>query len=218
MNNLSYRAKRFISVINLQMRTGRDNGVSLPGTLRLLLRHCGLKIVACRKARVCVNPRSVHGDGMLIFGATWPQSISYPSQLVIHSSGKLNLSHRSKICHGANISVHAGAILDLKGCFVNNNVNIACYCEVSIGNGTVISENVTIRDDDGHTIHGRKNHGRIEIGNHVWIGLNVTILKNVVIGDGAIVAAGSVVTKDVAPATLVGGNPARQIRRPVSWS
>lgn len=50
------------------------------------------------------------------------------------------------------------------------------------------------------------------------IGLNVIILKNVVIGDGAVVAAGSVVTKDVSPATLVGGNPAQLIHERISWN
>ena len=51
------------------------------------------------------------------------------------------------------------------------------------------------------------------IGNDVWIGLNASILPGVTIGDGAVVAAHSVVTKDVAPYTIVGGNPARAIRR-----
>lgn len=50
------------------------------------------------------------------------------------------------------------------------------------------------------------------IGNDVWIGGNVTVLRGVKIGDGAIVAAGSIVTKDVAPFTIVGGVPARPIR------
>jgi galactoside O-acetyltransferase len=48
----------------------------------------------------------------------------------------------------------------------------------------------------------------IKICSNVWIGMNVIILKGVTIGEGAIVAAGSVVTKDVAPWTVVGGNPA----------
>lgn len=50
------------------------------------------------------------------------------------------------------------------------------------------------------------------IGNDVWIGRGATIMPGVSIGDGAIVAAHSVVTKDVEPYALVGGNPARQIR------
>lgn len=55
--------------------------------------------------------------------------------------------------------------------------------------------------------------GRIVIGNDVWIGTGAILLDGVRIGDGAIVAAGAVVTKDVPPYTIVGGVPAREIRR-----
>ncbi len=53
----------------------------------------------------------------------------------------------------------------------------------------------------------------IIIGNDVWIGLRVIIMSNVKIGDGAVIAAGAVVTKDVEPYTIVGGVPARPIRK-----
>ena len=52
----------------------------------------------------------------------------------------------------------------------------------------------------------------IQLGKNVWIGSNSTILQGVTIGDNAIVAAGSVVTKDVLANTIVGGVPARYIR------
>lgn len=52
----------------------------------------------------------------------------------------------------------------------------------------------------------------VKIGNDVWLGYGVTILPGVTIGDGAICAAGAVVTKDVAPYSIVGGNPARLIK------
>ncbi len=55
------------------------------------------------------------------------------------------------------------------------------------------------------------------IGDWVWIGCRATVLKGVTIGDGAVVAAGSVVTRDVPPAALVGGNPARVLRERVTW-
>ena len=51
------------------------------------------------------------------------------------------------------------------------------------------------------------------IGNDVWIGMNATILNGVTVGDGAVVAAGSIVVKDVEPYTIVGGNPAKPIRK-----
>jgi phosphonate metabolism protein (transferase hexapeptide repeat family) len=53
---------------------------------------------------------------------------------------------------------------------------------------------------------------RVIIGNDVWIGHNVTVLPGVRVGDGAILAAGAIVTKDVAPYEIVGGVPARKIR------
>lgn len=55
--------------------------------------------------------------------------------------------------------------------------------------------------------------GDIVIGNDVWIGYNATIMAGVTIGDGAIIATNATVVKDVAPYTIVGGNPAREIKR-----
>lgn len=55
--------------------------------------------------------------------------------------------------------------------------------------------------------------GNINIGNDVWIGYNATIMAGVTIGDGAIIAANSTVIKDVEPYSIVGGNPAKEIKR-----
>lgn len=63
--------------------------------------------------------------------------------------------------------------------------------------------------EDGHP----RLKGDIVIGNDVWIGRGARVLSGVTIGDGAVVAAYSVVTKDVAPYSVVGGNPAREIRK-----
>ncbi|MEG1979813.1 MAG: CatB-related O-acetyltransferase [Victivallaceae bacterium] len=57
------------------------------------------------------------------------------------------------------------------------------------------------------------NHGDIIIGNDVWIGFEALIMAGVTIGDGAIIGARAVVTKDVAPYTIVGGVPAKLIRK-----
>ena len=55
--------------------------------------------------------------------------------------------------------------------------------------------------------------GGVEIGNDVWIGFNVTILSGVKIGHGAVIGAGSVVTKNVEPYAVIGGNPAKLIKK-----
>lgn len=65
-------------------------------------------------------------------------------------------------------------------------------------------------------MHMRMGHpsckGDIIIGNDVWIGAKATIMSGITIGDGAIVAAGSVVVKDVEPYSMVGGNPAKHLK------
>lgn len=96
--------------------------------------------------------------------------------------------------------------------FLNQNVSITCMDEISIGSNCVIANNVVMVDHD----HDMKNGGfvkaPIHIGEKVWIGANAVILKGVTIGDGAIVAAGSIVTKDIPAHTLVGGCPAKLIK------
>jgi acetyltransferase-like isoleucine patch superfamily enzyme len=63
--------------------------------------------------------------------------------------------------------------------------------------------------EDGHPA----SKGDIQIGNDVWIGRGAHVLSGVTVGDGAVIAAYSVVTKDVRPYAIVAGNPAREIRR-----
>lgn len=63
-----------------------------------------------------------------------------------------------------------------------------------------------------HVIKDRTSKGDVIIGNDVWIGINSTILSGVTIGDGAVIAACSVVTKNIPPYAIVGGNPAKIIK------
>jgi phosphonate metabolism protein (transferase hexapeptide repeat family) len=67
-------------------------------------------------------------------------------------------------------------------------------------------------EEDQHEFFAWRRAHRVTIGNDVWIGHGAIVLPGRSIGDGAVIAAGSIVTKDVAPYSIVGGNPARPIR------
>lgn len=102
--------------------------------------------------------------------------------------------------------------------FVGNfNLTILDEAEVNIGNNVFIGPNTTLctivhAENAAERNEGIMRAAPITIGNDVWIAASVTVLPGVTIGDGAIIGAGSVVICDVAPRTLVAGNPARFIR------
>ena len=99
-------------------------------------------------------------------------------------------------------------------------INACCHFQdhggVTLGDGCQIGHNVVFATlNHGLSPETRKDTypAPIVLGRNVWVGANATILQGVTIGDNAVVAAGAVVTKDVAPDTIVGGVPARFIKR-----
>lgn len=109
-------------------------------------------------------------------------------------------------------------------CDFGDYLHLTCINKINIGNNVLTGRWVTI-SDNGHgntdpnslqiAPSNRKivSKGPIEIGNNVWIGDKATILSGVNIGDGAVIAANAVVTKDVPPYTVVAGNPAKLIKQ-----
>ena len=94
---------------------------------------------------------------------------------------------------------------------------------IRIGRDCMISSQVYISLSDIHPIYDLATGVRInpaasvEIGDHVWLGLRSLVMKGARIGDGAVVAAGALVSGEVEPACIVGGTPARVLRRGVVW-
>lgn len=102
-----------------------------------------------------------------------------------------------------------------KNVFINSGCHFQDQGGITIGNDVLIGHNVVIAtiNHDLAPSQNRKNHyAPITISNNVWIGSNATILPGVTIGEWAVVAAGAVVTKNVEPYTVVGGNPAKLIK------
>lgn len=109
-------------------------------------------------------------------------------------------------------------------CRINGNLNISALegTSVIIGDDCLISEAV-VKSSDMHSIYDCGSNQRINfakdvrIGDRVWIGDGVIILKGVKIGNDSIIGARSVVTKDVPSNVIVAGNPARIIKTNVYW-
>lgn len=102
-------------------------------------------------------------------------------------------------------------------------VNVGVNNDVSIGNECLFADNIEIWASDTHSIYDREGNlinpeKPISIGNNVWVGSYVKILKGVTIGNNAIVGMNSIVTKDIDNSTLCAGNPLRVLKTDVSWS
>lgn len=130
----------------------------------------------------------------------------------------LIVSKNFEFFYGADVILFEGAKLELGNSYINSNCKIRCHKEITIGDGCAISHDFTVMDSNAHSINGVKKTEPVKIGNHVWIGTRVTILSGVTVGDGAVIAAGAVVTKDVPPGSMVGGVPAKIIKKSVEWS
>ncbi|MEA1081438.1 acyltransferase [Marinobacter qingdaonensis] len=108
---------------------------------------------------------------------------------------------------GRGVSINAICYIEaLGGCRIGNKVSIAHGVSIMTTNHTWSDKSVPIKDN-------KLSAGPVVVEDDVWIGCGVRILSGVDIGSRSIIAAGAVVTKDVPPGTLVGGVPAKTIKR-----
>lgn len=156
---------------------------------------------------------------------------TYGSNLRARNAGEFFLGKGAEIHVGNNVllermvrfSMGDGARIYIgDDSYVGDWSNLLAVDEIRIGKGCAISWHVLFMDTSSHPIGiaGEKPTTKIapiHVEDHVWIGCRAVILKGVRVGEGAIIANNAVVTKDVPPYTLVGGNPARVIREDVVW-
>lgn len=126
---------------------------------------------------------------------------------------------------------HGGAISIGEYCYIGESTRIWSARSIRIGSRVLIAHNVTILDSLTHPIGAKARHEHfkhiitdghpdridlgeraVDIGDDVWIGCMSIVLRGISLGRGAIVGAGSVVTENVSPWTIVAGNPARIVR------
>lgn len=149
---------------------------------------------------------------------------------LLHARAKYQLSQFAE--HGEKVSVGAGCDFIPSHIHCGHHVHIgphasfmASIAHIHIGNYVTFGPSVTIRGGNHRTdVIGKhiyevkeneklpENDKDVVIEDGVWVGCYAIILKGVTVGRGAVVAAGAVVTKDVPPYAIVGGNPAKVIK------
>lgn len=145
-----------------------------------------------------------------------------PVNIYIGEKANVKIGQSVSIGEGVNIIVKDNAELTIgQQTYFTSDAHIEAMNSISIGSNCAISWGITIIDDDHHTIlpqtEKNKQKGSVQIGNHVWLGCNVTILKSTVIGNNCIVAAGSVVKGTFPDDCLIAGNPAKVVKQSINW-
>ncbi len=170
------------------------------------------KISVSKNAKVIIK-------GIFRLGAKENPKSNLETRFSIEGNGNISVNGDFLIGAGSDIRIYDNAKLILNSGYCNGFVQIICTDKVEIGEDVAIARDVIIRDTDSHEIvaENHKVKAPVVIGNHVWIGTRAIIMKGVKIGDGAVIAAGAVVTKDVPPKTIVAGVPAKVIRENVEW-
>lgn len=163
-------------------------------------------------------------DGFLVVGTERSSFRGWagPNSLFFRENGRLIVHGHNQIGRGSLVWLLEGGKIVLKGNSFTAGLNkIIAKESIEIGRNCSIAWGVTITDHDFHKtyVNGavQPETKPVKICDGVWIGMNATILKGVTIGERAIVAAGSVVTRDVPPKSMVAGVPARVVKENVEF-
>ncbi len=186
--------------------------------MRAILRAAAEKIAEVRLRHRC---DVMIGDGTKVYNFR---------AIAARPPARLTIGAKSMF-QGSIAADHPAAIVTIGSNTFVGGSRLVCAKEICIGDNVLISWGCTLVDHDSHSLvweerqndvrdwhYGRKDWShvtmeKVTICDKAWIGFNVVILKGVTVGEGAVVGACSVVTKDVEPYTVVAGNPARLVKR-----
>lgn len=176
--------------------------------LNKIVKRGGGILIPYRKSIFIFDKTSkLHLNGNLTTNANCLKNNGRSTIIRLDKNASMKTEGGFSVYYDGDIIVFENGLLELGSGFCNSNVKIRCKNHIKIGNDVAIAHDVTIMDSDSHAINyeGYEISKPIIIGDNVWIGSRALILKGVQIGDGAIIAAGSVVTKNVEPKTIVAG-------------
>ena len=146
-------------------------------------------------------------------------SVQFDGSVTVLGTGNVKIGEKARIGDLAELTTnHEGVIRIGREVRLNRGATICAYTEVSIGDFSMVGEFVSIRDANhgiarGELVRSQPHDAKpIRIGSDVWVGRGACILPGVTIGDGAIIGANSIVTKDVPANCIAAGIPAKVIR------
>ena len=163
-----------------------------------------------------VAPRCESLGAFSTIMSPWFITISGPNIRIGHSFTAIGEMH-----HPVQIGVWGrdfgeGRVEIGDACLMSPGARISASDEVVLGNGCMMAHGSYITDSDWHGLYDRVNRDStpkpVRLGDNVWLGDRSTVLKGVTVGNNSIVAASSVVTKDVPANVIVAGNPAVIVR------
>lgn len=160
--------------------------------------------------------------GVLQVGMDYQGFTHRRDRTLLNVRGKLECRSDFSIGKGCRIDIGPDAEVSLGKGYINGLTNLIISDRLTIGEGCAIAWGCELLDSDFHKIEydgAVEKAGGITIGDNVWIGNGVTIARGANLPDGTVVAACSLVNKAFTePNTLIGGVPAKVLRRGVSWS
>ena len=137
------------------------------------------------------------------------------STLYVGDNATIRINGRFTMHSHSSIMVLKDALLEIGNNTYLNGGNIECSHHIHLGDDCAIADGVRIMVNSWHAIEEGKKE--FFIGNKVWLATGAMILPGITIGDGAIVAAGAVVAKDVPARCMVAGVPAKVVKENIDW-
>jgi acetyltransferase-like isoleucine patch superfamily enzyme len=136
---------------------------------------------------------------------------------VVHGGGDVHLGRlalRGSIAPVEIGALSGGSLRVGDRVFVNQGASLVAALSIEIGDDARIGDFAAVYDSDYHPVEqgAEVRRAPVRIGANAWLGRSAIVLPGVTVGEHAVVAAGAVVTRDVAPRTLVAGNPAKVVR------
>lgn len=204
--------------------------VSVPKTLRFNLHYFGwggvrLPVIVARNYRLSRLGGRIElcrkGTGLVRLGFSGVGIVDERSERGIwqQSGGVVRFEGSAAFGSGSRVSVGENGYLEVGDGFRNTaKCQIVCHQSVVLGRNSLVSWDTLIMDTDSHSLEGRPVALPVHVGNTVWIGCRTAVLKGAVIPDRSVVAAQSVITKDLGSEGALYGGTNRLRREGVSWT